>query len=407
MLRGMMCFNLRAAWLMASMLVLLIGPGAAGAQKEQPVFPIMAWDMAPGDAGALAKMRECGINIAGFAPIQYLDAIHAAGMKAILSDARTRDYDWANVDAAAARKNVQSLIAEVKDHPAVYGYHLRDEPRADWFEGLEKVASVVREQAPGKWAYINLFPNYADPSQLAAKNYEEYLEKFVATCKPPIISYDHYGLMEDGSLRSGYWKNLEQVRAAALKAKTPFWNIVLAVAHFDYREVTAADFRLQAYSTMAYGGRGIAYFKYFTPAVGNYRAGPIDQYGNQTPTWDALRNVNQQIARLAPTLMKLRSDRVYHFGEVPAGCRRADEKSLLSGAGNENLMAGDFTHHDGSRWVMIVNRDVARSHPCLPQFRNSPKRVQMMSPYLGELMVFEGEHRWLTPGHGVLLKLEP
>jgi len=30
------------------------------------------------------------------------------------------------------------------------------------FAGLEAVASVVRELAPGKWPYINLFPNYAE-----------------------------------------------------------------------------------------------------------------------------------------------------------------------------------------------------------------------------------------------------
>ena len=32
------------------------------------------------------------------------------------------------------------------------------------------------------------------------------------------MSYDHYALMDDGSLRDGYWRNLEQVRAAGKKA---------------------------------------------------------------------------------------------------------------------------------------------------------------------------------------------
>jgi hypothetical protein len=367
----------------------------------------MAWDMTPSDPAVLKRMRECGFTVAGFAYVSQLDAVRDAGMRAIVTDARTRDYDWAKVDAAVARKNVESLIAETKDHPAVLGYHLRDEPQASWFDGLEKVASVVRELAPGKWPYINLFPNYADLSQLGTKDYETYVAQFVATCKPPILSYDHYALLDDGSLRASYWQNLEQMRAAALKAKLPFWNIVLASPHFNYREVTPADFRFQAYSTLAYGGRGIAYFTYFTPKVGSYRAGPIDQFGNETPTWGALRSVNLQIAELAPTVLKLTSDRVYHFGELPVGTRGLDEGSLLvADAGNGNFMAGDFTHADGSRWVMIVNKDVVKAHPCGPGFRKPPKRVQVMSPWTGDLMAFEGEQRWLAPGAGVLLKLE-
>jgi hypothetical protein len=68
-----------------------------------------------------------------------------------------------NVDAAKARENVTALVKEVNDHPAVFGYYLRDEPSAAMFPGLEKVAGVIRELAPGKWPYINLFPNYAEP----------------------------------------------------------------------------------------------------------------------------------------------------------------------------------------------------------------------------------------------------
>ena len=86
--------------------------------------------------------------------------------------------------------------------------------------------------------------------------------------------------------------------------------------------------RFQVYTSLAYGARGLAYFKYFTPAVGNFRGGPIDQFGNETPMWHAMRHVNLQIGKLAPTLLKLKSDRVYHFGNVPAGCTGPDDKTL-------------------------------------------------------------------------------
>src|SRR5205807_10458962 len=141
----------------------------------------------------------------------------------------------------------------------------------------------------------------------------EYLDKFIATCHPPIISYDHYALLDNGGLRDEYWQNLEQVRAAAKKAHADFWNIVLSCAHFSYREPTHADLRFEAYSTLAYGGRGLAYFTYFAPPVGGYRAAPIDQFGHETPTWHNLQNINLQIQKLAPTLLQLKCDDVYHI----------------------------------------------------------------------------------------------
>ena len=369
-------------------------------------FPLMAWNWAPSDAATFKKMRECGLTVTGFVSPKDLDLCHAAGLKAIVSDPRVSSYDWRNVDENAARRNVGSLVAEVGKHAAVYGYYLRDEPGADFFPGLAKVSAMIRELAPDKWPYINLFPNYANAQQLGTATYEEHVEKFIQTCKPTQLSYDHYALMDDGSLRNGYWANLEAIRSAARRHGLPFWNIVLAVAHFNYREASAADLRFQVYSTLAYGGRGIAYFTYFAPQVGNYRAAPIDQFGNPTPTWGYLQNVNLQVGKLAPTLVKLVSDEVYHFGNPPEGCRAPSEQSLVKAINHPDQMCGDFTHTDGSHYVLIVNKNFVKSHYCAPEFRSVPKRVRMVSPYTGQLIDFDGEHRWLAAGQGVLLKLE-
>ncbi|HWF18108.1 MAG TPA: hypothetical protein VG754_02530, partial [Verrucomicrobiae bacterium] len=283
--------------------------------------------------------------------------------------------------------------------------YLRDEPSADFFPGLAAMASLVQQEAPGKWAYINLFPDYATAGQLGAASYEEYLEKFVAACHPTQLSYDHYALMDDGSLGGGYWNNLEQMRAVAKKHNLPFWNIVLACAHFSFREPTAADLRFEVFSSLAYGARGIAYFTYFAPQVGNYRAAAIDQFGHPTPTWNNLQNVNLQIQKLAPTLLELTSDDTYHFGSVPAGCHGPGTNSLVSAVGGQ-IAVGDFTHSDGSRYVMLVNKDLSKSVACWPQFRRAPKVLKFISPYTGRSGVYAGEQVWLAPGHGVLLKPE-
>ena len=370
------------------------------------VFPIMPWNSPPNDPAVLKKIKECGFTIAGFVPPSALDNCQAAGLKAIVSDNRTANYDWSNVDAALARNNVSNLVAQVNHHPAVFGYYLRDEPPATWFPHLEKVASAIREFAPGKWPYINLFPDYAQSSQLAATNYAEYIERFISTCHPKTVSYDNYSLMDDGSLRPNYWSNLEAVHAACRHYGIGFWNIVLSVGHFNYREPNAADLRFEAYTSLAYGARGLSYFTYFAPAVGNYRCAPVDQFGHQTASWQWLQNVNLQIQQLGPILLQLTSDEVYHFGAVPSGCHGPPANSLVTAVGGDNFLVGEFTHRDGSRCVMIVNKDLLKSRPCSPQFRQPPRLLLHVSPYSGALMPFEGEYVWLAPGQGVLLKPE-
>src|SRR6478735_12233090 len=103
-------------------LALLFLSGLQAIAAEPPAFfPIMAWDGVPNDLAVLKKMHDCGLTVAGFVPPAALDNCHAADLKAIVSDPRVGGYDWEHVDAKAARKKVEELIGEVRNHPAVYG----------------------------------------------------------------------------------------------------------------------------------------------------------------------------------------------------------------------------------------------------------------------------------------------
>ena len=80
-------------------------------------------------------------------------------------------------------------------------------------------------------------------------------------------------------------------------------------------------------------------------------------------------------------------------------------QNVLGFTARADFVVGDFTHADGGRYVMIVNKDRVHSRPCDPKFRNSPGALKMVSPYTGQLTPFEGEQVWLAPGAGVLLKI--
>lgn len=384
----------------------LIIPSIAISAFDEDFFPILAWGGAPGDQDILNDMAKCGITVAGFADPKDLDLMHKAGLKAFISDRRASGYDFRNVDPDKARANVSSLVKEFGSHPAVIGYYIKDEPNAEEFPGLAILSKAFLAESPDKIPYINLFPNYANQQQLGTAKYQEHIDKYVTIVDPPIISYDHYALMEYEPLRAGYFPNLEIMRQASLKYNRPFWNIVLSNAHFRYREPSAADIRFQVFTTLAYGGKGISYFTYFAPHSGNYRMAPIDQFGNKTSTWYYLQNVNLMVQKLAPTILKLKSTGVYHTGDVPEGCNKLPGDTLVKAVhGSTDFVIGEFIHLDGSKYIMLVNKDFKNSTNFRLELNSPDSRLQRVSPYTGQLHDLVGENDWLSPGQGVLLRV--
>jgi hypothetical protein len=396
--------------ILTALLIAVIGCPLARAAElpaEKVTLPLMAWDYAD-DEATLQSMADCGINLVAFVPPEALDACAKVGIRAIVyQDGVTPNWDKPfRFDAASPV--LRELIARVNDHPAVYGYHIKDEPDPSQFSELAKAVALVKEQAPSKWPYINLPPGMGD-------GYDGYLDLFVKTCQPTILSYDNYPVGQDGSFSYGFWANIAQVREASLRHKLPFWTIVLSSAHLTYGEPSEAALRLQAWGSLVYGARGICYYKFISrslpiigaPDLGDWRNGPLDQFGEKTHTWHWMRNLNRQLQNVAPTFLKLKSDRVYHVGEVPEQNKGITEDSLVKGLGaGDAFIIGDFTHEDGSRWVMIVNKHLRNSVQCLPEFR-TPVTVEYLSPITGELKPLPTPYYCLAQGQGVLLKLTP
>jgi hypothetical protein len=383
---------------------LFASPSVQGEDKLPP-FPLMAWDYAD-DEDTLQKMADCGINMVAFVPVEALDICQKLGIKAIVYQAGITPAHWAApFNAEEANKALPDLIKRVNDHPAVFGYHLKDEPDHSQFPELAKSVALVHDLAPGKWAYINLPPGMGE-------GYDGYLDVYVKTCHPKILSYDNYPIGQEGNFSYGFWANIAQVRNAGLRHNLPFYNIFLSSAHLTYGEPSEAALRLQAYGSLVYGAKGLCYYKFISrelpildaPELGDFRNGPLDQFGEKTHTWNWMRNMNRQIQNMGPTLLKLKSDVVYHVGDVPEQNRGVGDDTLVKGLKSGiDFAIGDFTHEDGSRWVMIVNKSLTHSTTLVPEFRSPVAKIEYLSPISGKIKEIS-PYYCLPPGQGVLLK---
>jgi hypothetical protein len=394
--------------------------GNVGVEAPDPGnFAILPWgwlnDASP---EALAEMKACGFNLAGFVAPEHVEAVAAAGLKAFVSDGRllaqARNED---ITEAEARALAEEVSAPWVGNPAVFGYYIVDEPSARFAPNLGILAHAVKAAHPGAIPYVNLLPTYASAvSQLEAETYEAYLEAFAQALPPDYLSYDHYALMTDGSLRDGYFQNLESMRKVTLAHGIPFWNIVLSNAHFCYAEPTPAGFRFQAYTSLAYGARGISYFTYFTPHIGNYRLAPIDPFGNKTPTWYMLREVNLELHQLAPIYNGLESINVFHMGAMPEGCQDESTAQVVSKVTwssdyetrteQTGVVVGEFKDQSDTPYAIVVNKSLHDSISFEIAFKKEGP-VERISPYDGQPAAFGGEQKWLAPGQGMLLRVKP
>jgi hypothetical protein len=369
-------------------------------------FVILPWGEAPGDLQALQMVRECGFNLAGFVKPEHLDLVRDAQIKCIVidKDQHPCEPEFDQMDESQIRRHVESLVMRVGKHPAVFGYYMIDEPGALSYPQLRTWVDTYRSFAPGALIYINLFGDHATPRQMGVPTYAEYLESYIQIVRPGFLSYDHYAMLADGTIGPGYFRNLEEIRAAALRSNLPFWNIALSTAHYNYADPSDAGLRFQLYTTLAYGARGISYFTYYTPNIGNYRLGPIDQFGHKTATWDMLRNVNLQLHRIGPTYVKLRSVGVFHYPDVPEGCVSIETSRWIERVDGGNLLVGEFEGPDGQPFAMVVNKSLRQSAEVTVQFREAG-RIQFVSPYTGQMQNWAADNNWLAPGQGVLLCL--
>jgi hypothetical protein len=378
-------------------------------------FAVMSWGPTTPDPQQLLWMKEAGINIAGFARVEDLEAFEEAKLKVFVRDRRVGGYDFDHpLDEAEVRRNIQALAEEVADSPAVIGFVLIDEPHAAKMPQLGVVARIIQEYMPGMWPYVNLFPVRVSPDRMGADSYPDYVRMLVDVINQPFLSYDNYSLVK-GEMLDYFFTNLEVVRRISVETGVPLWNCVLSVPHFNYMENTDATYHLQAYATMAHGGRGIQYFSYFSWSNGNYRLGPIDQFGNKTASWDMIRRVNNEMHALAPTLKTLKSTGVYHYPLVPEECRPLSESRLVESVEmtqryvvpplQGRFLIGEFEDDQGRPYLMLVNKDLNESFRYQIKLKE-PGTLIHISPYSGEEEPFGREMDWVAPGSGHLFRIE-
>lgn len=312
-------------WKILSLAILLLAPLAALDAADVPWKPdrfmILAYGGPTNDAQA-AAYAEAKFNTM-MTKADQLDLCAKHGLRSIVMD--------------ATPEKVRSL----KDHPAVWGWFVKDEPVTKEFVKLAPTVAAFHEADPDHPAYVNLAG-------------WENLDHYFKTIKPKFLSYDYYQWWAERKHLCG---TLERHRVAADKAGVPYfcwvesnadWHYANGVAGAGYLPDNAAMLRNSVWLALAHGVRGIQWFT----------AGLVfDKEGKRLRSGEDVAMINRELDTLGPVLMTLRCEKVFHTEPVPAQSVKALPDFEFTSP-TRDLTFGVFAGPDNQRHVVVVNREV-------------------------------------------------
>ncbi len=394
-------------------------------------FPLGFWNYAAVDQlgpFAVRDWSDAGMTLTmspEFNPARHdatalraiLDAAADANIKMIICD--RRGY-WGGMAEGedAYRRGFEAALRDFGDHPAVFGFHVGDEPGAPEFDRACRAYRVQKEMAPQLSPFLNLLPWYEGvEAHVGFASWAAYLDAFVEQAGPDLLCYDCYAQMNPG--HEGwdmYFTNLREFEAAGRRHGIPYWTTLLSVGHFRYRCPREDDLRWQVSTAAAHGARGLLwFFFYMRQPHDNYRVAPIDEHWERTETFEWLSRVNRTFLKWqAPVLNSLTLRRAHHVSQAWGGYALFAGSPLVRAAHTHQgvpLIVSEFTDLQGRDYVAVVNNsqtDSANAELTLTGLR--AHRVGWLETE-SEVTGTHGEDFvtltcWLAPGQMELYRVE-
>jgi hypothetical protein len=304
------------------------------------------------------------------------------------------------------KRDPPATVRAVAGHPGLAGYHLLDEPSSSAFAGLAAWQKEIQALDAAHPCYVNLLPIYASAQQLGAKSYKDYVDQFVNTVKPPLLSFDNYPT-SFGKLEPYVFTNLEIISAAARGAKIPFWGFYQTVIWNAMPSRTLAQLRLESFSNLVYGAQCIQAFTYWTPNWPEHRDAPIGLSGKRTAMYDRVKEVNGEIRAWSRVFKDAQVWGVTHAGKaLPSGTQAFTAKGGLS-----RLDVGDggavvsFLKKSGKDYVALLNKDLHRRLPLTIGFDDPRKVLELRKD--GQDRTFSGSEFTIDPGDLLVFQVSP
>ena len=211
------------------------------------------------------------------------------------------EINWADI----LKKDFYYLNAEnyrkYTQYPSFAGVYIHDEPNASKYPQLGEMVQGYYDFFQGKGEpLVNLLPTYANHiEQLGAKDYEDYIRKYIEKVPTEYVMYDHYPfrVRNDGTevFNSDYLFNASVV-ATLCKEYGKEMRTFVQACNVDNVSAEFIDemLWLQIHTCLAYGSRAIVYYYYWGDELGKHD-GLMDWNGNPQPIYYGAQKIHRQL----------------------------------------------------------------------------------------------------------------
>lgn len=236
-----------------------------------------------------------------------LEAAEKWGLKQYINDFSINELLMNDLlDEEEVESRLQNLAQKYKGYSSFAGLKIKDEPTftqiSQYVTAKQRFDKVF---GTDKIFYINLLPVIAGVDRVS-NSYSEYIKKYVREIGTHYVSYDHYPLKNDARgnnyVLENFLYNMMLVKNAA--PDRDIWTFLQSIKYGNSnRELTSvADATFQVYSFLAFGGKGIQWFCYWSPPYNDgatiFGYGCIDRSGNKTATYDYVKAANLEVRGL-------------------------------------------------------------------------------------------------------------
>lgn len=359
------------------------------------------YDLSHTDAAHVAYVKEAGIDflITGVNDT-FLDLCADNEIGVIAKSRNAPAMYW---DASNSAAWYDITPGTYKDHPALWGDDMIDEPTAAGFATLGAAANHYYANTTGKITLINLFPIYANAEQLgnspeiapykkvllpfsdfsdaSIDKYKRHVSDYINNIDTDYISVDIYPLGVKTDVLGNrvlttneYWlRNLDILAEACRETDRDLWVITQAAGNeidekggMRYCD-TPADIRWQAYVSLAFGTKAIIHACYDS-GWWDRASHLIDAAGNRTDTYYAVQTVDNELKAFADIYGGYNNLGAYlHNGRDAAGAKYGFLMPVDAGAkpvvtSKSPLLIGCFDGKDGnSAGYTVVNMNEPQS----------------------------------------------
>ena len=379
-----------AALMLAACAIYAPAPSAA----EQPTLSLglMGWWGPPPTEVHVNAYRGAGFNllpIPGDPEYQEgLDRAWRAGLSVVFEqpDGADAPGPWSGM---------------ADEHPHAAGWALRGAASHANTDELVSMVRAIRARHPQLFTLVPIVNPSTSPES------RETLSDLIQAGMNALLLQSFYMTEDEGDNEERFYEDLLLAKRVAELSGAPLWGMVQVTEHGPYRRASESDVRVQAYTYLAAGAKGLAFYTYWGPTQKERGASDVwADWGEAMIDPDAMRyrygyevvrGLTPELKALQEHLMPLQAKGVYLVNDAPPGA-----PTLTRGAGPiaavqaERALVSFFEAPGGTPWAMVVNRRhgalrsaAGRTSTVRVQAAAHIERVDMVDPETGDLREVE------------------